>query len=577
MTQATKPTAASPETQQLIDLCLDIKAGQMERFPELEALVSQRQDELSKASDQFFAGVDKQPESFQTQFKKQIDLLTQLFEGYDSALEQILRYKAEPKPELLEESVHMLAFASNALPAAMSAYEQAFLAQGGHEYPIINLFTNLSKEVREGRAAIEGWQATCNQYDAYYTEAIREIDNSKHKDGPGVPQRRAALVTITDTLKELAKFGKATPAAQFDDRIGTLATAFKDLEQAVDAFNQDFASRPTPSAAVNFILNTAEHVLDKKVQPRVLRNLCTLQMEKVQKSISDLQMVVKTPNESTVIQEETPRMLEAMELMEESLTTLISFCDGNAKDEEATAALEDLENATMEIHGATKTVESHNERYGKVICPRCQKPNHPTNKSCESCGGHLPQMAGSEVYSSWGAGASFQVLEGGQSDNSSRDAVMTDVMKALFDACEAFQRGNLPLDDLLAQLDQNQANIQEAKAQLGKLSPPPIPPEATEQERAKAQEFIDVCEDSLDLLQQGVEECEYGIQQIRQGAQEDSAETMADGQRFYYQGCQKMWQVKRVDDAIQAYINAPGDSADTRDEDDAGGDSTDLA
>lgn len=559
MSQATtKPIAASPETQELIDLCLQIKEGGMDAFPQMEALVSQRQSALTSASDQFFAGVEGQSPEFQEKYKQEIELISKLFEGYDSALEQILRYKAEPKPELLEESMHMLAFASNSLPSAMAAYEQRVLSEGEHEFAIINLFNNLGKAVRDGRAPAEGWAATCDQYLTFYSEAIREIDDSKHKDGPGVPERRKALEKIVSTLEDMKKLSKASSASQFSSLTDTLAEGHRELNDAVHQFNKAWTDTPTPSAAVNAILNTAKNVLDEKVQPRILRNLCTLQMEKVQKSISDLQMLARTPNESTVIQEETPKMLEAMEVMEEALTTLVSFCDGNASKEEATAALDELENSTMQIHGAQQTVETHNQNYGKVICPGCQTPNHPANKTCTNCSRVLPQMAGSEVYSSWGSQTSFQMLEGSEAD-SSRDTVMTDVMKDLFETCDKFQRGKLEAEELFAKLDATQANIDQAKRELSKLAPPPIPEEATEEERAKAQEFIDVCEESLELLSQGVEECEYGLQQIREGAQEDSSEKVSEGQRFYYQGCQKMWQVKRVDDAIQAYIHAPAE------------------
>ena len=41
MSQATRPVAASPETQQLIDLCFTVAEGKMDIFPQLEAAVSQ--------------------------------------------------------------------------------------------------------------------------------------------------------------------------------------------------------------------------------------------------------------------------------------------------------------------------------------------------------------------------------------------------------------------------------------------------------------------------------------------------------------------------------------------------------
>jgi hypothetical protein len=552
-----KPTAQSPETQQLIDLCFLVNDGRMDVYPQLEAAVSQRQEALTSAQDSFFAGVESQPAEFQQQFKMEIDLITKYFESYDAALEQILKFKAEPKPEYLEESAHMLAFCSNGLPAAMSGYEQKYLSQGSHRMPLINLFTNLGKMLRLGKTSLEAWQGTCKQYEVFYTEALREVNESKHQNAAGVPERRAALQLIIKTLQELSALTVQSSEGTFADSIQVLADGHRDLEDAVAAFNQEFVSKPTPSAAVNMILKTAEGVFQKQIQTRLLRDLCVQQMEKTQKGISEMQMLVKIPHESTVIQDETPKALEAMEAMEEAITTLMAFCDDSASEEEARAAVADLEQATLKLLAGKEALDSHAEKYGKVLCPHCQAANAPGSKSCQNCSRVLPQMTGSEVYGDASTQSSFQVLEGEAAD-SSRDGVVTTVMQELFEACARFQRNKLPLEDFLALLDGYLVKTQQARGNLGQYHAPPVPEEATEEERAKAQEFIDLCAESLELLNQGVEECEFGLQQMRLGAEEDSQEKLMEGQKFFYEGSQKMWQVRRVDEALQAYIHAPG-------------------
>ena len=550
----TKPTAQSPETQQLIDLCFLVAEGQMDAYPQLEAAVSQRQAALTSAQDHFFGGVESQSAEFQTKYKPDIEMITKYFEAYDAAMEQILKFKAEPKPELLEEAAHVLAFCSNGLPGAMTGYEQRVLSEGPHQMALINLFTNLGKMLRQGKVDQQAWEGTCKQYEVFYTEALREVDESKAQDAAGVPQRRAALQSIIKCLQELMEFNSKTSSGKFEEGIQTLADGHRDLNDAVAAFNKDWVSTPTPSAAVNIILKTAEGVFQKQIKLQVLRNLCVQQMEKTQKGINEMQMLVKVPQESTIIQEETPKALEAMEAMEEAITTLMAFCDESASEEEARAAVADLEQATMKLMAGKDTLDAHGERYGKVICPHCQAANQPNSKSCQECNRVLPQMTGSEVYGAISTQSSFQMLEG-ESADSSRDGVMTTVMKEL------------------ALIDDYVVKTQEAKKNLGKYHAPPMPEEATEEERAKAQEFIDLCSESLELLNQGVEECEYGLQQMRRGAEEDSMEMLVEGQKFFYEGSQKMWQVRRVDEALQAYIHAPeeGDSGAAQQ------DSTDLA
>ncbi|MBS2039969.1 hypothetical protein JST97_33595 [bacterium] len=574
MSQATRPVAASPETQQLIDLCFEVAEGKMDVYPQLENAVSARQAALTEASDAFFAGVESQSADFQKKYKTEIDLIGKYFESYDAALEQILRFKAEPKKELLEESGHMLAFCSNGMPAAMSGYEQRILSEGPHRYPLINLFTNLGKALRDQRTSQEAWVGTCKQYDAFYTEALREVNASKKQSAAGVPERRKALEDIIKALQEMEKFTPTTSAARFEDTIQALADGHRDLDEAVASYNREITSGPTGAPAINIILNSAEGVLAKQFQPRMLRDLCTQQLERTQKGISEMQVLVKVPHESSVIQEETPKALEAMEGIEEALTALIAFCDGQAEEKDARDALEDLQNFTKQMLENKSTLDSFGESYGKVLCPHCQTPNAPNTKSCIKCNRVLPQMTGSDVYGAVGTSSSFQALEG-ESADASRDGVMTTTMKEIFDACDAYQRDKMPIEDFLALVDDYVHKTAEAKKKLSRYHAPPVPAEATAEERAKAQEFIDLCAEALELLGQGVEECEYGLLQLRQGAEEDDREKLVEGQRFFYEGNQKMWQVRRLDEALQKYIHA--DAPASGDEGYAQEDSADLA
>lgn len=555
MSQATRPVAASPETQQLIDLCFDVAEGKMDLYPQLENATHARQSALTEASDGFFAGVESQSADFQNKYKGDIDLIGKYFETYDSALEQILKHKSEPNKEILEEAAHMLAFCSVGIPRAMSSYEQKLLSEGPHRYPLINIFTNLGKALREKRTSLEAWVGTCKQYDAFYTEALREVNDSKKQDAAGVPERRKALENILSSLQEMEKFTQSTSGAKFEEVIQALADGHRDLDEAVASYNREVTSGPTGAPAINIILNAAEGVLAKQFLPRMLRDLCTQQMEKTQKGISEMQVLVKVPHESSVIQEETPKALEAMEGIEEALTTLIAFCDGQAEEKEAREALEDLQSFTKQMLENKSTLDNFGESYGKVLCPHCQTPNAPNTKSCSKCNRMLPQMTGSEVYGAVGTSSSFQALEG-ESADASRDGVMTTTMKEIFDACDAFQRDKMSVDDFLALIDDYVHKTAEAKKKLGKYHAPPVPSEATAEERAKAQEFIDLCAEALELLGQGVEECEYGLLQLRQGAEEDDREKLVEGQRFFYEGNQKMWQVRRLDEALQKYIHA---------------------
>lgn len=557
------PPASSPETQQVIDLCLSVAQGKMEEFAALEGVVGERQRDLSAASERFFGDIEKQPEEFQDKFRREIELVEKLFEAYETALAQILSFKANPKPELLQEAAVALSFTSNAMVGAMSTYEQRVFSEGSHKYPLINLFTNLGASLRSGQAPVEGWVATCKQYRLFYEEAIQEIDNSKHKDDPGVPKRRAAMSKIVESLSELEAMDRGTPESKFSQAIDALAEAHDEMNSAIAEFNRAAIEKPTPSPAVNYVILAGNSVLAGTMDRDVLKNLANKQLEQVKSSMSELRMLAKNPMESATLQEESARMLEGMERMEEALETLVAFAESqDAKPEFAREALQQLEEATLEVHNATQSVEGFNERYGKVACPSCGTWNEPSNRSCSSCGRQLPQLTGSDVYGGGASTSSFQVMEG-DPDASNQEVVMTDVMKNLIDACEGFEQGKISADEVLALLDAGDAHAAEARDELARLAMPPVPEDADEEDRQAAEEVVEVVHETLRLMEMGIEECEYGLAKMRQGVLEESSVALKEGQKHYFDGCQYMWQVKKVNDRFQSYIQGTDQEEET--------------
>lgn len=554
--QAPPPATYSPQTQQLMDLCAQVAAGQMNLYPQLEALALRRQDELGEAEEAFQSYLEQLSSEVRTNLAREAELVTQLHNSYNMALDHILNYKADPKPETLNECALMLSFASNSLYSAMSTFEQRFLSLGPRKYPVVNLFANLSASLRAGKATHEGWLQTCAQYLAYYGGAIEEIDKSRHKNDPGVPERRQAFSVIVDCLKQFEGMNRSTAADQFETVLATFDKAHYDLDAAIETFNRDAASRPTPSVQINYIIMAARGVLDKTMHRDVLRNQLNAQLKKVEKTLSDLKLQGQITTQSALLQEEMARLLEGTELMEESLYMLQAFCEAeDAKPEAAEEALRQLEEATNLIHTATQAIEGYNERYGKVACPGCQTLNDPSSRHCSKCQRQLPQMTGSDVYGTWASTSSFQLQEqGGQSQDG---PVITTVMKELAETAEGYQRGEIPAEELMALVERLEASAVVAQERLAKLTVsnlPPIPEDASEEDRAGIQEIIDLGESSVELMQRGVEDCEYGLAKVRQGLEEDSWETIREGVGHYFQGCQYMWQVKKIDDQFQEQI-----------------------
>ena len=553
MNQIAIPPVSSPATQQLIDLCQQIAGGKPDLYPQLEAAASQRHSEMTAVSDRFFSEVESQPEDFQKDLSHEIELIERLYEGYGRALEAISGYKADPKPESLLEAAMMLSFASNGLLTAMSGYEQRALSRGPHKLPLVNLFTNLGTALRKGQTSQEAWQATCTQYKDTYQGAIAEIDNSKHKNDKGVPERRAAFEKLLACMGRMEALNKTSSSAKFDEEIATFAELQDELNVAIATFNDAAVAGPTPSRAVNTVLLSARSVLAGSMNAGVLRNLCQQQLDEIQKALAQAKLAAQSPTTSTTIQEEGARILESMEAIEEALETLLAFAEASdGKPEVAKEAMQQLESATMDLHTANANIQEFTERYGKIVCPSCSTLNVPNLRMCSSCGRQLPQMTGSEEF---GTGATSSIQISDAPDGGDSGPVMTDVMKRLFDACEEFQSGKLSADDVLAMLDGLDRHIAEARTKIPRFKMPPIPEDAPEDQRQDAEEVTEVVAGAVGLMEQGIEDCEFGIAKIRQGVLGESAEEIREGQQFYFQGCQYMWQVKRVQDQFQNYIN----------------------
>ena len=197
----TELVSASPETQQLLDLCVVIARGERNYLTVLRDKVGFRLQELHQAVDNFFGQVDQQGEEYSAQFRDELEEVASRFRGYEAALQAIQACIDEgAPPEKLRARASELAEASHFLRVAIGRYEQADLSVGPSKFPLINLLDNLGRSLREGQAA-GVWQATCSQYLEYYRKMLEEIHRSEHRAGPGVEERERAVGWIVNLFR----------------------------------------------------------------------------------------------------------------------------------------------------------------------------------------------------------------------------------------------------------------------------------------------------------------------------------------------------------------------------------------
>jgi hypothetical protein len=549
------PRSDSPETQAFIDGCLALAQGNTDGHEALLSASAARLEELNQTVDDLFAEMDAEGPEFYQKFRHHFEGIEAAFQSYSESLEQIL-LSAENEGIDFHQIACDLATASRQISIGMAQYQEDYLSQGPSQFPIVNLFDNVARGIRESGAPAAGWEQICSRYIGFYSGAVAEIDNSQHQDKPGIAQRRKALNDILACLNELLEFDHSNPVSKLESILARFSAAHVDLEAAFDTYHQaEFSDGPTKGAKLNWIIKAAEGVLAGTYTPEILGGLAQDVLAVTQENLVDMKQLSQQKLESVTLNEELSKMIEATEGVEDALAFLVDFADDpQIPEEQVREAIQELIESGDLLVQATELVQQYNETAGKVTCVQCQAQQEPGSRVCEACGAQLPGLPGTGAYST--GDSSVDVREGKPEDAIDQEEVMTDVMKALFEACEEFLEGEKPVDDLEAHVMRNLSNIDDAEEALSALAVPAMPEEANPEERELSQGFIDLTEDALATLEQGVAECRLGLTQISEGARAQDQETMQEGMAIYYQGTQKMWQVKRLDHELTSYIEA---------------------
>lgn len=536
------PVAESSQTQDLIELCLGLAANP-ELLTELLEKAEIRIEDMHHAEDGFFAGVEAEEPEFYHEFRPQIERVEDAFNAYGDALERILTKSFDA-----DEVAQALAQASRGLRVSMAAYEEAYLSKGPSGYPVVNLFENIAQGVTEGRISPAAWAAACARYKAYYAGALREIEESRARQKPGVTERKAALAVILEGLSEFEKLSGGEE--DFPSILARFAAAHTDLDRAFDSYHrQEFAQGPAQGPNINWLVKATKGVLDGTYQPAVLESMAQALLDITQQNLADLKAMSRDKSDSAVLNEELERMLAAVTDIEDVLLFLLDYADGRSTNrEQVLVAIDDLIESGDALMESARFVA----QIGQVTCVQCQTSQDKGVKTCVSCGALLPQQPDQGVYDV-STSSSFQLLEGDPTDLN-REEVMTDVMHALFEACEAFMKGTLPVAELTTRVGENLHEVERAQRRLDQLRTPVLPQEASPQDQETAQDFIDLAEDALILLSQGVAECRQGLSTIQESALVDDLETLRSGMRRYFEGTQKMWQVRRLERDFDDYL-----------------------
>lgn len=547
--------SGSPETQQLLDLCVAIVKGERNYLSVLRERCAFRLQEMYRANQHFFGQVDRMGEEHATRFAPELEEVSLRFREYEAALLGMQSCIDTGAPgERMWELGTSLAQASHFLRVAVGRYEQAELSVGPSKFPIVNIMDNLGKQLREGRAP-EVWAGTCAQYMQYYRKMLEEIQKSEQRNGPGVPEREKTLEWIVSLFTQMAMLGPDHLEGRLSRILAELTTAHLDLERCFTTYNEAILTRePTRSPAINLVLNTVAGFREGRFTVDAMRQVVEGYLEIVRTGIQDLQPALQSQSESAVLSENAAQMLEAMESVEDALGVLLELAENpNLDATRVEGALVRLREAGDKGATATAEVREFNESAGKVACIHCSTMNEMSNRVCKNCGRPMPLAHLNTGH------ATMEIREGAAPRSAvgpdfTQESVMTDVIKNLFDQCEAYEKGEIEAQTLLTTLGTRESEIRQAEEKLKELKSPEIPPEAEGAEREISQEFVRMADDALDLLEVGLGQCQQGLDMIRQAIETGNLDLMDEGRESYYEGCQKMWEVWRLDNAMDNYL-----------------------
>ncbi len=545
-----RPLASSPQTQEIVDLLL-VLADNPQRKNELQNKAGDRLEEMQRVEDGFFAGVDAQGAEFYQKLRTHIDKVEDQFRAYGDALEAVLEENFDAV-----SLAHELAEASQGMRAAMAAYEEAYLSDGPDRYPVVNLFRNVIEGVVGGRMAYTLQSATCDRFQVFYSTAVKELEESKAGERPGIDERKQAYLNILAVVQELRE---VTTLDTLEPLLNRLSEAHALLENVFDTFHrQELAEGPSQSANINALVKAAEGVLEGLYQPSILEAMAQSLLDLTQQNLDSMKNLARNKIESEVVSEELERMIEAVEEIEDTLNFLLDFAQGSVKNvKEVREAIEDLIDSGNALVESSQIVED----LQKVACIQCQMKQEKGSRTCVACGALLPQQAEAQSYGS--ADSTFQVLEGDPTDLN-RDEVMTDVMQELFQACDGFMNGQAKASLLRETIARHLGFARQAQQKLDTLRTPAIPTDMSSEDHAVAEDFVGLAEDALDQLTEGIEQCLSGLSTMDHAVADDDLETLRSGMREYYEGQQRMWQVRRLerqlDDYIQPLLETPSDS-----------------
>jgi ribosomal protein L40E len=537
-----QPTPSKP-TNHLIDMATQVANGEAPAAP-FQSLLAQRIEQSGMNRQITEERAKARGEGFLEENGDLLDDLLDEMEAYERGLVRQAEFFENGRAEALLEGNQMLADAIVALLKAMDRYGAAYLDYGPSDYPLMNNVLITLKQLAEGTGQLQVLKDIVKAGTKYHEVAIQEIDDSDRADTEGYQAKRKAFEDIIRALKELKP---VEHVMEIDEAVRPLQLAFEAKTSADEKiFIEHTSLKPTNMPAANVLINTAEGVLDEIYTLDQLRDALYWYREYTEKIEDQFDLAVEGKTNSLVILEELPKTREIIDQHDEMMDRFEELFD-DFSEEPVRAILEDFCDVIDRLEASSQVFIEAAEREGKLVCVQCGHANPPTNRTCESCAGKLPQLVDPTMFTQ----STFELEERtGLEEDTEDDYHMGVNTYRLFEAAYNFYEGQIDEEAFRREIALSRKTVEGSEDGIAHLTAREI---TDKQEERLTPEELQTFRDSQEmfletkhLLEEGMDEWLDGLEYFEQYVESRHRPTLETGIQIIFVASQKIHKVHKL-------------------------------
>lgn len=510
----------------------------------LQALLAQRIQQSAMNRQHVEERAQNRGDGFLHEHGELLDEVLDYMEAYERGLLHQAEFFETGEAAALLNGNQMLADAIGPLLQAFDRYGAAYLDYGPSDYPLMNNVLITLKHIAEGSPEQQVLKDIVKAGVEYHQKAIQEIDQSDKTDTEGYRAKRKAFEDIIRALEELQPVKNLN---EIEEAVRPLQLAFEAKTSADEKiFIEHTALKPTNMPAANVLINTVEGVLKEVYTLEQLREAFFWYRSYTEQIEDQFDLAVEGKTNSLVILEELPKTREIIDQHDEMMERFEEVFE-DFSEEAMRPLLEDFIDVIDRLEASSQVFMEAAEREGKLVCVQCGHANPPTNRTCESCAGKLPQMVDPTMFSQ----STFELEErSGLEEAAEDDYHMGINTYRLFEAAYNFYEGHIDEDAFRNEIEKSRRTVEASEDGVAALTAREI---TDKQEEMMTPEQLQTFRDSQEmfletkhLLEEGMDEWLEGLEHFEEYIESRHRPTLEHGIQLIFVASQKIDKVHKL-------------------------------